>query len=69
MVYLPKEKLLIEADVFTPLAANATPPTPPSPYTVAFADHLGKLKLDVTQILPLHGRIVPYGELNKMIGR
>lgn len=69
MVYLPKEKLLVEADVYTPLAPNATPPTPPSPFTVAFADHLGKLGLPVTQILPLHGRIVPFSELNKTIGR
>jgi glyoxylase-like metal-dependent hydrolase (beta-lactamase superfamily II) len=69
MVYLPKEKLLVEADVFTPLPANATPPTPPSPYMVGFADHLARLKLDVAQILPLHGRIVPFGELNRTLGR
>ncbi|MBM3217677.1 MAG: MBL fold metallo-hydrolase [Candidatus Rokubacteria bacterium] len=69
MVYLPKEKLLVEADVFTPLAPNVAPPTPPSPYTLGFADHLRKLKLDVAQILPLHGRIVPYGELDRTIGR
>jgi glyoxylase-like metal-dependent hydrolase (beta-lactamase superfamily II) len=69
VVYLPKEKLLVEADLFTPLAANAPIPTPPSVYTVAFADHVTKLKLSVEQILPLHGRIVPYGELNRTIGR
>jgi glyoxylase-like metal-dependent hydrolase (beta-lactamase superfamily II) len=69
MVYLPKEKLLVEADVYTPLAPNATPPTPPSPFTVAFADQLGTLRLTVDQILPLHGRIAPFGDLNKMIGR
>jgi glyoxylase-like metal-dependent hydrolase (beta-lactamase superfamily II) len=69
MVYLPKEKLLVEADVFTPLPPNATPPTPPSPFTVAFADHLGKLKLDVVQFLPLHGRIVPRAELDRTIGK
>jgi hypothetical protein len=69
MVYLPKEKLLVEADVYTPLAPNATPPTPPSPFTVAFADQLGTLRLAVDQILPLHGRIVPFGDLNKTIGR
>jgi glyoxylase-like metal-dependent hydrolase (beta-lactamase superfamily II) len=69
MVYLPKEKVLIEADVYTPLAPNATPPTPPSPYTVAFADHVKKLNLAVDQILPLHGRVVPAAELNKTLGR
>jgi glyoxylase-like metal-dependent hydrolase (beta-lactamase superfamily II) len=69
MVYLPKEKLLVQADVYTPLAPNVTPPTPPSPYTTAFADHLSKLGLAVDRIVPIHGRIVPVGELGKMIGR
>ena len=69
MVYLPKEKILIEADAYTPPAPNATPPTPPSPFTVGFADHVAKLGLAVDQILPLHGRIVPYSEMSKTIGR
>lgn len=69
MVYLPREKLLVEADVYTPLAPNVAPPTPPSVFTVSFADHVGKLGLAVDQILPLHGRIVPFSELNKTIGR
>ena len=68
MVYLPKEKLLIEADVFTPPAPNA-PPAPPNPNTVSFADHVAKLRLAVDHILPLHGRIVPFAELQKAIGR
>jgi glyoxylase-like metal-dependent hydrolase (beta-lactamase superfamily II) len=69
MVYLPKEKLLVEADVYTPLAPNAAPPTPANPFTVGFADHLGKLGLAVDQILPLHGRVVPLAEMKKTIGR
>ena len=69
MVYLPKEKLLVEADVYSPLPANTAPPMPPSPFTVAFADEVAKLRLAVDQILPLHGRIVPFSELNKTIGR
>ena len=69
MVYLPKERLLIEADVYTPLAPNAAPPMPPNPFTVSFADHLGKLGLEVNQILPIHGRAVRFGELNKTLGR
>jgi hypothetical protein len=59
----------VEADVYTPLAPNVTPPTPPSVYTVSFADHVAKLRLAVDQILPLHGRMVPFSELNKTIGR
>ena len=69
MVYLPKEKLLVEADVFTPLAANVAPPMPPSPFTVAFADQVSKLKLAVDQILPIHGRAVPLADLNRTLGK
>lgn len=69
LVYLPKEKLLIEADAFTPGPANAAPPTPANPYSVNLADNVARLGLAVDQILPLHGRIVPFAELARAIGR
>jgi glyoxylase-like metal-dependent hydrolase (beta-lactamase superfamily II) len=69
MVYLPKEKLLVEADAYTPGPANAPPPATVSPYSVNLADNIGRLNLAVDQILPLHGRIVPLAELNRAIGR
>ena len=69
MVYLPKEKLLIEADAYTPLAPNAPIPIPAHPGQVNLADNIAKLGLAVDQILPLHGRIVPLAELHKAIGR
>jgi len=69
MVYLPKEKLLSQADAYTPLPPNTTPPTPPSPYNVALADNIARLKLDVGDMLPLHGRLVPVAELYRTIGR
>src|SRR5499426_772045 len=65
MVYLPKEKLLIQADAYTPPAPNAQPMTPPSPFNVSLLDNITKQGLAVDQILPLHGRIVPLGELQK----
>jgi hypothetical protein len=34
MVYLPKEKFLIEMDAYTSPAPNAAPMSPPSPLTV-----------------------------------
>ena len=69
MVYLPKEKLLSQADAYTPVAPNVTPPTPPSPYNVALADNIARLGLDVGDLLPLHGRLVPLAELHRTIGR
>jgi glyoxylase-like metal-dependent hydrolase (beta-lactamase superfamily II) len=68
MVYLPKEKLLSEADVFTPPAAGTPPPMPPSPFTVNFAENLKRLNLAVDRLLPLHGRIVPIADLHTAIG-
>jgi len=69
MVYLPKEKLLIEADAYTPAAADAPPPAQANPFSVNLHDNIGGLKLDVDRILPLHGRIVPVSELLKAIGK
>jgi glyoxylase-like metal-dependent hydrolase (beta-lactamase superfamily II) len=69
MAYLPKEKILVEADVFTPAAPNTAPPAQPNPNNVALYDNLERLKLTVDQILPLHGRRVPLAELQKWIGK
>jgi glyoxylase-like metal-dependent hydrolase (beta-lactamase superfamily II) len=69
MVYLPKEKLLSQADAYTPAPPNTQPPMPPSPYNVALAENITRLKLDVGDMLPLHGRLVPVSELYRAIGR
>jgi glyoxylase-like metal-dependent hydrolase (beta-lactamase superfamily II) len=69
LVYLPKEKLLIEADAYTPPAPNAPYPAQANPFSVNLHDNIGGLKLEVDRILPLHGRIVPLTELLKAIGR
>jgi len=69
MVYLPQEKLLSEADAYTPLPPNATAPMPPSPFTVNLADNIARLGLNVDQHLPLHGHMVPMAEMQRAIGR
>lgn len=63
MVYLPKEKLLIEADAFTPPPPNTPAPATANRNTVNLVDNIARLKLDVATILPLHGRVVPVAEL------
>lgn len=40
LVYLPAEKILIEADAYTPLAAGATAPVPANPYSVNLYDNI-----------------------------
>jgi glyoxylase-like metal-dependent hydrolase (beta-lactamase superfamily II) len=68
MVYLPKEKLLSEADAFTPPPANTPPAMPPSPFTVNLSDNIKRLGLNVDRLLPLHGRIVPLADLHTAAG-
>ncbi len=63
MAYLPKEKLLIEADVFTPGPPNSPPPAQANPNHLALVANLERLKLPIDRILPLHGRVVPLGDL------
>lgn len=69
MVYLPAEKLLIEADAFTPGPPKAAPPAKPNPYHVNLVENIERLKLGVDRILPLHGRMVPLSELHRMVGK
>jgi glyoxylase-like metal-dependent hydrolase (beta-lactamase superfamily II) len=73
VAYLPKEKVLIEADAYNPQPATATPPNPPSPYTVSLVDNIRRLKLDVQRIVPIHypadNRVVTMDELTKWIAR
>ena len=69
MVYLPKERLLVEVDAYTPLPPNAAPPSPPNPNNVNLARNIERLRLPVDRILPLHGRIVPLAELHRTIGK
>ena len=68
MVYLPKEKLVVEADVYNPPAPNAPPPASVNTNWVNLSDNIKRLSMTVDQILPLHGRIMPLAELHKSIG-
>ena len=65
MAYLRKEKLLIEADAFSPFGIPKTP----NPYSVNLEANVRRLNIEVQQILPLHGSVVPYVELMKAIGK
>ena len=69
MAYLPKEKLLIEADSFTPGPPNAQPPAQLNPLHTNLVDNLQRLDIPVDKILPLHGRVVPVTELYAAVGQ
>lgn len=73
LAYLPKQKVLLEADGYNPQPATATPLNPPSPYTLSLLDNIRRLKLDVDRIVPVHypadNRVVTMAELTKWVGR
>ncbi len=68
MAYIPKDKLLIQADAYAP--RPGAPPLPaPSPYTVNLVDNVGRLKLDVARVVHIHGGINAYSDLLRAAGR
>ncbi|UUX94721.1 MBL fold metallo-hydrolase [Aquabacterium sp. J223] len=69
MVWLPRERLLIEADAFTPPPPNTPPPAVPNANNVNLVENIERLKLPVDRILPLHGRVVPLAALYEATGR
>jgi len=65
MVYFPAERLIVEADVYNPPAANAPPPPanappPVAPFAANFVQNVHRLGLKVDRIMPIHGRMVPF---------
>ena len=74
VAYLPKEKILVEADAFNPPAqANAPAPTVLNANNTNLMDNLQRLHLDVETIIPIHypadSRKVTMAELNKAVGK
>jgi glyoxylase-like metal-dependent hydrolase (beta-lactamase superfamily II) len=74
VAYLPKEKVLIEADGFNPPPAPiAQTPVQINAYQQSLAANIDRLHLDVDRIVPIHlpadNRKVTLAELYKAIGR
>lgn len=57
MVYLPKQRILIEADAWTPTPAGARPPAVVNPLWINLYENVMRLGLDVRTIAPLHGAV------------
>jgi hypothetical protein len=58
MAYLPRERILVEVDAFSPGAAV-------QPYAANLLENITKRNLKVDRIVPLHGTIAPFGDLVK----
>ena len=55
VAYLPKEKILVNADLYTPPAQGARPPSQAMQGIQTLAGNIARLKLDVAQHATLHG--------------
>jgi glyoxylase-like metal-dependent hydrolase (beta-lactamase superfamily II) len=67
IVYFPMERLLVEADLYTPPAPNAPAPPQGFPNAKSVADTVQRLRLRVDRLLPIHGFIVPYRNLEAAV--
>jgi glyoxylase-like metal-dependent hydrolase (beta-lactamase superfamily II) len=69
MAYLPKERILINADLYSPPAPGAQPPAAPSATMVTLNQNIQRLKLDVAQHVPIHGQVGTMDEFVRIVGR
>lgn len=60
MAYLPRERLLVEADAFSPGSAVA-------PYAANLLENIRRRNLRVDRIVPIHGTVVPFSELTRTV--
>ena len=72
--YLPKERLLVYADMFNlPTAATGPVPNPPVVGTRVFLENIERLKLDVDRILSVHSlnpdRLTSVADIRASLGR
>ena len=74
VAWLPQQRALVEADIFTPPGrARTAPPSSINPYNVQLLDNIERLGLDVDRLISIHyaadGRRVGMDELRLAAGR
>jgi glyoxylase-like metal-dependent hydrolase (beta-lactamase superfamily II) len=71
--YLPKEKILVYADMFNLPPPNAPVPDPPIVGTMVFVDNLDRLHIDSDKVMSIHSlnpdRLTSVAEIKKSLGR
>jgi glyoxylase-like metal-dependent hydrolase (beta-lactamase superfamily II) len=67
IAYLPKEKIVIEADMYN-APPPGTPAPPPTAAARAFLNNVRRLKLDVSTIAPIHGPVTAWSDFVKAMG-
>ena len=69
IAYFPKEKLVVEADLYTPPAPGQQPSGTPSGSNRTFYQNLQRLRLDVETIVPVHGQPSPMSAFVEFLNR
>lgn len=67
VVYLPADKILIEADLYNPPAATVTTP-PAAPFAKGLVENIDRLGFAVERIVPIHGRVISMSDLRVAAG-
>jgi glyoxylase-like metal-dependent hydrolase (beta-lactamase superfamily II) len=65
MAFLPRERILFEADSYIPGRPGA--PHPAVPNLLQFYDAVQRLRLDVDRIVPSHGRLATFEDLRQTV--
>lgn len=68
MAYLPKEKILINADLYSPPGSGAPTPAPTAGMRTLY-QNMRKQKLDVARHVPIHGGVGTNDEFLKIVGQ
>jgi len=68
IAYLPKEKILVNADLYSPPAQGAAPPAPNANMR-SLNQNIQRLKLDVAQHVPIHGVPGTMDQFRQIVGR
>jgi len=68
IAYLPKEKILINADLYSPPVLGAPAPAPTAGMRTLY-QNMRKQKLDVARHVPIHGRPGTNDEFLKIVGQ
>jgi glyoxylase-like metal-dependent hydrolase (beta-lactamase superfamily II) len=68
VVYFPQDKILVNADLYSPPPQGAAAPATVSANAVALFKNIKRLKLDVSQHVPIHGAPGPNADFERIVG-
>jgi hypothetical protein len=68
MAYLPKERILLNADLYSPPAQGVPPPAAPTIAMRTLYENMRKLKMNVERHVPIHGRVGTNEEFMRIVG-